>query len=141
MGEAEVVGVVGRWLTCGRHGHRLFRPVAGTGDLRWRHDATGGISGAPTVMAGLVYYSTFGKFTNSHQRHVEDGPYRTYALNARTGKPVWQAAVAQVISATRTPGGRTLAVNQQGQQVVELDRAGKVVWQHRADGSPWVARR
>ena len=46
---------------------------AGTGDLRWRHDATGGISGAPTVMAGLVYYSTFGKFTNSHQRRVEEG--------------------------------------------------------------------
>jgi outer membrane protein assembly factor BamB len=63
---------------------------AATGDLRWRHDATGGISGAPTVMAGLVYYSTFGKFTNSHQRHVEDGPLRTYALDARTGKPVWQ---------------------------------------------------
>jgi outer membrane protein assembly factor BamB len=63
---------------------------AGTGDLRWRHDATGGISGAPTIMAGLVYYSTFGKFTNSHQRHVKDGPFRTYALNARTGKPVWQ---------------------------------------------------
>jgi outer membrane protein assembly factor BamB len=55
-----------------------------------RHDATGGISGAPTVMAGLVYYSTFGKFTNSHQRRVEDGPFRTYALDARTGKPVWQ---------------------------------------------------
>ena len=54
------------------------------------HDATGGISGAPTVMAGLVYYSTFGKFTNSHQRRVEDGPYRTYALDARTGTPVWQ---------------------------------------------------
>ena len=63
---------------------------AGTGDLRWRHDATGGISGAPTVMAGLVYYSTFGTFTNSHQRHVKDGPYRTYALDARTGEPVWQ---------------------------------------------------
>jgi outer membrane protein assembly factor BamB len=41
-------------------------------------------------MAGLVYYSTFGKFTNSHQRRVEDGPYRTYALDARTGSPVWQ---------------------------------------------------
>jgi outer membrane protein assembly factor BamB len=63
---------------------------AGTGDLRWRHEATGGISGGPTVMAGLVYYSTFGKFTNTHLRHVKDGPYRTYALNARTGKPVWQ---------------------------------------------------
>ena len=63
---------------------------AATGDLVWRHDAEGGISGAPTVMAGLVYYSTFGKFTNSHQRRVEDGPYRTYALDARTGQAVWQ---------------------------------------------------
>jgi outer membrane protein assembly factor BamB len=63
---------------------------AGTGDLVWQHDAAGGISGAPTVMAGLVYYSTFGKFSNTHQRPVEDGPYRTYALDARTGKPVWQ---------------------------------------------------
>jgi outer membrane protein assembly factor BamB len=41
-------------------------------------------------MAGLVYYSTFGRFTNSHQRHVEDGRFRTYALNARTGRPVWR---------------------------------------------------
>jgi outer membrane protein assembly factor BamB len=63
---------------------------AATGDLRWRHDSAGGISGAPTVMAGLVYYSTFGKFTNSHQRRVKDGPYRTFALDARTGKTVWQ---------------------------------------------------
>lgn len=63
---------------------------AATGDLLWRHDAEGGISGAPTVMAGLVYYSTFGKFPGSHQRRVEDGPYRTYALDARTGKAVWQ---------------------------------------------------
>jgi outer membrane protein assembly factor BamB len=63
---------------------------AATGDLLWRQDAAGGISGAPTVMAGLVYYSTFGKFTNSHQRRVKDGPLRTYALDARTGRPVWQ---------------------------------------------------
>jgi outer membrane protein assembly factor BamB len=63
---------------------------AATGDLLWRHEAAGGISGAPTVMAGFVYYSTFGKFTSSHQRRVKDGPYRTYALDARTGKPVWQ---------------------------------------------------
>jgi outer membrane protein assembly factor BamB len=63
---------------------------AATGDLLWRHEAEGGVSGAPTVMAGLVYYSTFGKFTNTHQRRVKNGPYRTYALDARTGKPVWQ---------------------------------------------------
>jgi outer membrane protein assembly factor BamB len=63
---------------------------AATGELLWRHEAAGGISGAPTVMAGLVYYSTIGRFTNSHQRPVKNGPYRTYALDARTGKPVWQ---------------------------------------------------
>lgn len=63
---------------------------AATGELLWRHEAAGGISGAPTVMAGLVYYSTFGRFTHSHQRPVKNGPYRTYALDARTGKPVWQ---------------------------------------------------
>jgi outer membrane protein assembly factor BamB len=63
---------------------------AATGDLRWRHDSPGGISGAPTVMAGLVYYSTFGTFTNRHQRRVENGGYRTFALSARTGRLVWQ---------------------------------------------------
>jgi hypothetical protein len=59
----------------------------------------------------------------------------------RSGRLVWHAPAPQVISATRSPGGRTLAVNQQGQQIIELDRAGKVVWEHRAEGSPWVARR
>jgi outer membrane protein assembly factor BamB len=63
---------------------------AATGDLLWRHHAKGGIGGAPTVMAGLVYYSTLGTIPGSHLRHVENGPYRTYALDARTGKPVWQ---------------------------------------------------
>ena len=63
---------------------------AATGRIRWRHDAAGGITGAPTVMDGLVYYSTFGTFTNSHERRVEDGQNRTFALDARTGKAVWQ---------------------------------------------------
>ena len=46
-------------------------------------------------MAGLVYYSTFGKFTNSHQRRVENGAHRTCALDARTGKAVWQVPDGQ----------------------------------------------
>ena len=35
---------------------------AATGRTRWRHDSPGGVSGAPTVMDGLLYYSTLGAF-------------------------------------------------------------------------------
>src|SRR2546426_831757 len=65
-------------------------PAARTGDIRWRFNAPGGIMGAPTVMDGLVYFSTFGRFSQSHLRRVESGPRATFALNARTGQPVWR---------------------------------------------------
>jgi hypothetical protein len=77
---------------------------------------------------------------NGHLLVPEYGANRVVEYD-RTGHPVWQAPAPQVISATRTPGGRTLAVNQQGQEITELDRSGKVVWRYPADGSPWVARR
>jgi outer membrane protein assembly factor BamB len=48
---------------------------AATGDVRWRYDAAGPISGSATVLAGLVYFSTLRE--------------RTLALNAGTGKLVW----------------------------------------------------
>jgi outer membrane protein assembly factor BamB len=63
---------------------------ARTGDVRWRFNAPAGIMGAPTVMAGLVYFSTYGRFTQSHLRRVKSGPRATFALNARTGQPVWR---------------------------------------------------
>ena len=48
---------------------------AATGDTIWTFSSNGPISGAPTVIDGIVYFSTFNK--------------RTYGLDARTGKPVW----------------------------------------------------
>ena len=63
---------------------------AATGRTRWRHDAPGGVSGAPTVMDGLLYFSTLGRFKQgAHQRRVEPGRNQTFALDARTGKRVW----------------------------------------------------
>jgi outer membrane protein assembly factor BamB len=62
---------------------------AATGRTRWRHDSPGGVSGAPTVMDGLLYYATLGGFGGRHQRRVEPGSNQTFALDARTGKQVW----------------------------------------------------
>ena len=45
--------------------------------------------GAPTVMDGIVYFATYGEFAQSHLRRVKSGPRETFALNARTGRPVW----------------------------------------------------
>ena len=65
---------------------------AGTGKRVWRWEAPGAIHGAPTVMAGLVYFSTTsaGIATAKAQRYIKPGRRGTYALDARTGKLVWQ---------------------------------------------------
>jgi outer membrane protein assembly factor BamB len=63
---------------------------AATGDTRWRFDSPGGISGAPTVMGGLVYFSTLGHIDQGkHQRRVESGRHQTIAVDARTGRRAW----------------------------------------------------
>jgi outer membrane protein assembly factor BamB len=61
-----------------------------TGRFRWRFNAPGGIMGAPSVLDGIVYFATFGRFSQRHLRRVENGPRRTFALNARNGDVVWK---------------------------------------------------
>jgi outer membrane protein assembly factor BamB len=63
---------------------------AATGDTRWRHDAAGSVTGAPTVMGGLLYYSVCGTCGLGGQRRVERGRPQTVALNAQTGRVVWR---------------------------------------------------
>jgi outer membrane protein assembly factor BamB len=65
---------------------------AATGDPVWSWEAPGAIHGAPTVMAGLVYFSTTsaGLATSRAQRFIKAGRRGTYALDARTGRPVWR---------------------------------------------------
>jgi outer membrane protein assembly factor BamB len=62
---------------------------AATGDLRWRYSAPASIHGAPTVLAGLVYFSTCGTCGQNGSRFAKLGPRTTFALDARTGKLVW----------------------------------------------------
>ena len=47
------------------------------------------VHGAPTVMAGLVYFSTCGFCGQHGSRYAKRGPNGTFALDARTGKLVW----------------------------------------------------
>ena len=43
--------------------------------MKWSFEANGPVSGSPTVMGGLVYFSTLRS--------------KTYALDARTGRSAW----------------------------------------------------
>lgn len=50
------------------------------------------------------------------------------------GKAVWEVAVDQPVAATRLPNGNTLVTSMlPNQGAVELNRAGNVVWQYRAN--------
>jgi hypothetical protein len=59
-----------------------------------------------------------------------------------TGKKVWEATVNQADGIQRLPNGNTLVATMHEHRVVELDRAGKVVWERKFDARrPWMARR
>jgi len=67
----------------GSYDHRFYALDAATGDVRWSFDARHPITGAPTVLDGLVYFSTCGSCGADARAR------RTFALDARTGRPVW----------------------------------------------------
>jgi outer membrane protein assembly factor BamB len=62
---------------------------AATGDERWRYSAAGSIHGAPSILDGLIYFSTCGTCGQRGSRYAKPGPRTTFALDARTGKLVW----------------------------------------------------
>ena len=55
--------------------------------MRWTFDAGAPISGAPTVLNGLVYFSTCGSCSSYEQN---PRARRTFAVDARTGRLVWR---------------------------------------------------
>ena len=71
----------------GSYDHRLYALSQATGRTRWTFDAGAPISGAPTVIGGLVYFSTCGSCSR-----YESNPRarRTFALDAATGRLVWR---------------------------------------------------
>jgi outer membrane protein assembly factor BamB len=62
---------------------------ARTGEPRWRFYAPASITGAPTVLAGIVYFSTCGRCGAGGLRRVKIGPRGTWGLNARNGDAIW----------------------------------------------------
>ena len=69
----------------------VARVRRGHGRSRLELDAPAKIHGAPTIMAGLVYFATATTGPNAHpSRYIKHGPRGVFAVNARTGKLVWQ---------------------------------------------------
>lgn len=75
--SAAVSPARGGTVYVGSHDSRLYAFNARTGAVRWTHRAQGRISGGPTVIGDLVFYS-------------ELGTRSTTAVGARTGRPVWK---------------------------------------------------
>ena len=71
----------------GSYDHRLYALSQATGAVRWTFAAGAPISGAPTVLDALVYFSTCGSCSS-----YESDPHarRTFAVDARTGRLVWR---------------------------------------------------
>ena len=57
--------------------------------MKWTYDSPGSIHGAPTVIDGLVYFSTCGTCGHRGSRYAKRGPQTTFALDTRTGRRVW----------------------------------------------------
>ncbi len=71
----------------GSYDHRFYALSQATGRIRWTFDAGAPISGAPTVLDGLVYFSTCGSCST-----YESNPRarRTFALDTSSGRVVWR---------------------------------------------------
>jgi outer membrane protein assembly factor BamB len=78
-----------REVIVGTYDGHLIAYNAATGDELWRHEAPGAIHGAPTVLDGLVYFSTCSGCGANGSRSAKSGPRGSYAVDARTGRLVW----------------------------------------------------
>lgn len=84
-----------REVIIGTYDGHLIAYNAATGDELWRHEAPAAIHGAPTVLDGIVYFSTCGTCGSHGSRHAKSGPRGTYAVDARNGRLVWKFSDGQ----------------------------------------------
>ena len=57
--------------------------------MKWRFQSASTVHGAPTVINGVVYFSSCGSCGHRNSRPVKLGARNTYALDARNGKLLW----------------------------------------------------
>jgi outer membrane protein assembly factor BamB len=78
-----------REVIVGTYDGNLIAYDAATGRERWRHAAPAAIHGAPSVIDGLVYFSTCANCGQHGSRYAKAGRRGTFALDARNGHLVW----------------------------------------------------
>jgi outer membrane protein assembly factor BamB len=85
----SAAALAGGRVFVGSYDHHLYALDARTGDVLWRAEAPGPVSGAPTALAGLVYFSSCGSCSA-----YESNPAarRSFAADAATGRIVWRFA-------------------------------------------------
>lgn len=84
-----------REVIVGTYDGNLIAYNVATGRELWRHSAPAAIHGAPTVLDGLVYFSTCSGCGAHGSRHAKGGPRGTYAVDARNGRLVWRFSDGQ----------------------------------------------
>lgn len=99
-----------RSIFTGTYDGRFYALDAATGDVRWVREAPGAVHGAPTVLDGLIYYSTCSSCGSAAKRAVKRGPDGTYALDARTGREVWRFRAGKYANPVVTDGERLYVV-------------------------------
>jgi outer membrane protein assembly factor BamB len=63
---------------------------AGTGDTIWTFNAPSAVHGAPTVLNGILYFSTCPHCGTGGSRYTKQGPRGTFGLDARNGQVLWK---------------------------------------------------
>ena len=79
-----------RTVYVGSYDGNVYAFDAATGARRWTRSLPAAIHGAPTIMAGHLYFSTCGTCGQNGSRYAKRGPSHTFALNARNGRVVWR---------------------------------------------------
>ena len=73
----------------GSYDGSLYALDAATGGVRWRHPVASAVHGAPTVINGVVYFSSCGTCGHRGARSAKLGARRTYGVDAQTGRRLW----------------------------------------------------
>ena len=79
-----------RTVFVGSYDGNVYALDAATGDVKWKRQLGASIHGAPTVLSGLVYFSTCGRCGHRGSRYAKLGRRATFALDPRSGRIVWR---------------------------------------------------
>ena len=98
-----------------------------TGDLRWRYETSGQVSGCPAVAAGRVYFGQQG------------GNDRFHCVDLAGGTPIWTAPVGWVWTSATVGDGRVFTGTVEGEIVALSAANGARQWTRKTNGGVYPA--